>query len=774
MKKHLTYTLLILIIAFSCSQSGEEKTIAQQVKAELQIPENVDFSLHVKPILSDRCFVCHGPDKAAVKGNLSLHTAEGAYAALGENLDRHAIVPGDTARSELVKRIYSTNASEVMPPSESNLSLSESEKAILTKWVEQGAEYKKHWAFVKPEPTSVPETKNVWAKNEIDRFILKKLDEKGFTPTKPAAPEKLLRRVHFDLTGLPPSIEELNEFLANSSDEHLEQIIDSLLNSKDHAENMAADWMDVARYADTHGYQDDFERSMWPWRDWVIHAFSENMPYDQFVKMQLAGDLFPNATAEHVLATGFNRNHKITAEGGVIPEEFRVEYVEDRVNTFGTAFLGLTMECARCHDHKYDPISQKEHFEMFSFFNNVDEEGLMDMAILAAEPKMTITKKESEQLLSFVNMNSFKDDEVEVMVMKEMQSPRKAYVLGRGTYDNPQEEVFANTPNWLLEFPEELPKDRYGLAEWLFHKDNPLTARVAVNRVWQKFFGKGIVDSSFDFGNQGSLPSHPDLLDYLALDFMNSGWDLNHLIKQILLSATYQQSTESTEEIFTADPENIYLARASRLRLSGESIRDQVLDISGLLNPEVGGPSVKPYQPDGIWEETTGGGGGSTSTYEQSMGKDLYRKSMYTFWKRTVPPPSMLTFDTPSRDLCTVKRSETNTPLQALVLLNDPQIIEAARVTAQRCNTQTSDHQEQIQLLFRMATSRIPSETEMKVLNSLHQSIIAQINEGEVVVEEYSSIGETPLHREEMTKELAALSLLAHAIFNLDEAITRG
>jgi len=776
LKKPITYSILILLIAFSCSEVGEEeKTIATQSAQIQAIPEIIDFSLHVKPILSDRCFVCHGPDKAAVKGNLSLHTAEGAYAALGENLDRHAIVPGDVEKSQLVSRIFSTSKTDMMPPPESNLLLEPHEKEILKKWVEQGAEYKKHWAFVTPQPQNVPEIENDnWSKTAIDKFVLAKLQEKNYAPSSIATPEKLLRRVTFDLTGLPPSPEKLAEFCANPSDEHLEQLVDSMLLFSDHAELMAAEWMDVARYADTHGYQDDFERTMWPWRDWVIHAFRTNMPYDQFVKMQLAGDLMPGATKEHILATGFNRNHKITAEGGSIPEEFRVEYVEDRTNTFGTAFLGLTMECARCHDHKYDPISQKEHFQLFSFFNNVEEQGLVEMYDMAPEPTITITPSEVASLLSYVNLKAHNEDEVKVMVMSEMSTPRQAHVLGRGSYENKDEEVFPDMPEWLLAYPEDLPKNRLGLAEWLFHPDNPLTARVTVNRIWQKFFGQGIVKTSYDFGNQGSLPSHPELLDYLALDLQENDWNLNQLIKTIVLSAAYQQSTETTEQLRTEDPENKYLARASRLRLSGEAIRDQALAISGLLNKEIGGPSVKPYQPAGIWEETTGGGGGSTATYVQSQGKDLYRKSMYTFWKRTVPPPSMLTFDSPTRDLCTVKRSETNTPLQALVMLNDPQIIEAARATAVRCNAKHSSLQDQITHVFQLATSRNPTEQEIQTLKELHSDMEKQISSGEIVIKEYLSIGEYEVPEEEQTEELTALCLLVHAIFNLDEVINRG
>lgn len=773
------YTLLLcvpLLFIHSCNQGVQNTVTTANNNGNGKIPAKIDFTFHVKPILSDRCFKCHGPDKNAIEGGLSLNTAQDAYMALGKKKDHYAIVPGDVENSELVKRIYTADESLMMPPPESNLDLTKYEKDILKKWIEQGAEYKEHWAFIAPVKPSVPKTNNTtWAQNEIDRFVLSQLEQNGLEPNEKATKEKLLRRVFFDLTGLPPSVEQINNFVNDDSPTAYEKIIDSLLNTMDYAEHMSAEWMDIARYADTHGYQDDFERIMWPWRDWVIHAFEQNMPYDKFVTYQLAGDLMPNANAEQILATGFNRNHKITFEGGVIPEEYRVEYVEDRTVTFGTAFLGLTFECARCHDHKYDPISQKNHFELYSFFNNIDELGLTPGgAGKIPKPYMTITEKEKNGVLSFVQLQKSNMKEIPVMVMNEMEEIRPSYILNRGVYDQPTTQVYPNTPESILPFPEEYPKNRLGLAKWLFHNDNPLTARVTVNRFWQRMFGTGLVASSFDFGNQGSLPTHPELLDFLAIKLREEGWDTRKMLKYMALSATYQQSTKLSKELQELDPENRLLARAPRLRLTAELIRDQALKISGLLNKEVGGPSVKPYQPAGIWEATTGGGGGSTATYITSTGKDLYRKSLYTFWKRTVPPPSMMTFDAASRDLCTVKRQETNTPLQALVLLNDPQIIEASRLIAKNAIDRKEGVKDQIQYIFQLATSRNADEEELSMLHGYYNNMLQKVEEEGIDAQDYLSIGAFEIDSTYSKKQLAALALTAHTILNLDETISRG
>ena len=766
--------LLILFDACSNDQVGEERLTSDET--EEAIPDKIDFNFHVKPILSDRCFKCHGPDENTREGDLAFHEKEFAFAPLGKNKDRYAIIHGNPDSSALIQRIYTIDEADVMPPPESNLSLKEYEKEILKKWIEQGAEWKKHWAFIPPKESVIPKVqKRNWPKNEIDHFILAKLEEKGLTPSESAGKEKLIRRLSFVLTGLPPTIEQVDHFINDTSAKAYEELVDRLLNTPAYAERMAQEWMDLARYADTHGYQDDFERIMWPWRDWVIHAFTQNKPYDEFVTWQLAGDLLPDASLEQIIATGFNRNHKITAEGGVIDEEYRVEYVADRAQTFSIAFLGLTMECARCHDHKYDPLSQENYFELFSFFNNIPEKGfvgeLNQGTRIAPDPYVNITKKQIAETVSFIN-NLDGLDEINLMVMKEMENPRPAFILNRGQYDQPTKKVKPSTPKSILPFGNKR-KDRLGLAQWLFDDKNPLTARVVVNRLWQQVFGNGIISTAYDFGNQGALPTHPALLDFLAIKFKEEGWDIKKMLKHLVLTATFQQSAKVPNHLLAKDPTNRWLARAPRLRLSAEMIRDQALKISGLLNEEVGGPSVKPYQPTGIWEETTGGGGGSTAKYIQDKGTKLYRRSLYTFWKRTVPPPSMMTFDAPSRDLCIVKRQETNTPLQALVLLNDPQLVEAARLLAHKAiDKGGQESKDRISYMFKSATSRAPEEEEINLLLNYFQEEQDKFITSPERAEDYLKVGEFTLQTNIPKTEMAAYALVANAILNLDEAIT--
>ncbi len=698
-----------------------------------------------------------------------------AFASLGEEQDRYAIIPGHADSSLLVQRIYTDNVDDVMPPPESNLTLSETEKEILKKWIEQGAKWTDHWAFIKPISTTPPSVNDEsWIKNDIDLYILSKIESYNLQPSSRAKKEQLIRRAYFDLTGLPPSIEEVEAFVNDEEKDSFEKVIDRLLSTVAYAERMTADWLDLSRYSDTNGYQDDFERFNWPWRDWVIHAFQKNLPFDEFVTWQLAGDILPDASLEQVIATGFNRNHKITNEGGVIPEEYRVEYVSDRTNTFATAFLGLTMECAKCHDHKYDPLSQKNYYELYSFFNNVPEEGFVGGG-QKAEPTITLTDEIIKEKVAFINtLDSV--GEITYMVMKDMDKPRQAHILNRGAYDKPTTPVNPSTPESILQFGSEYESNRLGLAKWLFSDDHPLTARVAVNRYWQQLFGTGIVATSDDFGNQGSLPSHPELLDHLALKFQNDGWDVKSILKYIMLSATYQQATNIDKRLFELDPENRLLARAPRLRLPAEMIRDHALEISELLITEVGGPSVKPYQPKGLWMETTGGGGGSTAQYVEDNEDGLYRRSIYTFWKRTVPPPSMMTFDAASRDLCTVKRQNTSTPLQALVLLNDPQIVEAARMLAARSIDKIENSVEgRIQYMFHLATSRAPNESETQVLRSYYDEELERYANNLEAAEEYLSIGNYSVDQSDIdTSTFAAYASVASAIMNLDETITRG
>ena len=737
------------------------------------IPAIVDFNFHVKPILSDRCFKCHGPDPNTREGGLALHAEEFAFAALGKDHPRFALIPGEPDSSTLIQRIFTENPDDIMPPPESNLTLTDREKEILKKWVAQGAEWKNHWAFTKPEDPLVPEVSgSVWGSNEIDQFILEKMQERGFSPAEKASPEKLLRRVTFDLTGLPPTPEELAAFLADPSPKAFEKRVDALLASSAYGERMAVDWMDLSRYADSHGYQDDFERIAWPWRDWVIHAFNKNMPYDQFVSWQIAGDLMPDPTMEMIVATSFNRNHKITAEGGVIPEEYRTEYVADRSQTVGTAFLGLTMECSRCHDHKYDPITQKDYFSLFAFFNNIPEVGLIEMNQLAAEPKIEISQRDIDEVLTFIN-NRKEAVSIPLMVMKEMDQPRKTHILNRGVYDQPMAEVLPDTPPAILGYKAEYQRDRLGLTKWLFDEDNPLTARVAVNRLWQQLFGKGIVSTANDFGNQGALPTHPALLDFLALKYQREGWDTKAMLKYMVMSATYQQSSKVSPDLQQRDPDNQFLARAPRVRLTAEMIRDQALAVSGLLNTEIGGPSVKPYQPEGLWKETTGGGGGTLASYQLDSGDQVYRRGLYTFWKRTMPPPSMMTFDAASRDLCIVQRQQTSTPLQALVLLNDPQVIEASRALAQQTLDMGLAQTDQIIAhMFRKVTSRTPSEEEVGLLQTYFEEERSLYAQDKDQVKALLEIGRYKVPA--LSADLAAYTLVANAILNLDEAVIRG
>ncbi|HMG90068.1 MAG TPA: DUF1549 domain-containing protein, partial [Chryseolinea sp.] len=473
----------------------------------------VDFNYHVKPILSDKCFACHGPDVKKRQAEFRLDTEEGAFKALKSDPHHFAIVKGNAEESYLIKRIFSEDPLFHMPPQESNLVLTEQEKNILKKWIEQGAEYKKHWAFIPPSKPEVPETDD-WGVNAIDNFVLAKLHEMNMKPSEEADKERLIRRVSFDLTGLPPPLDQVDKFLKDESPDAYEKVVDEMLASTAYGERWANYWLDVSRYGDSHGYQDDLPRVMWPWRDWVIHAFNKNLPYDQFVTWQLAGDLLPNATLEQILATGFNRNHKITQEGGVIPEEYRTEYVVDRTNTFGKAFLGISVECSRCHDHKYDPISQKDFYSMYSFFNQAKEKGLINYGELP-KPNIKITQTEVNGILKFINSKTIgPKDTVKVMVMGDDQ-PRKTFVLERGVYDAPTKtEVSSHAPGAIMPYDSlKFGTNRLGLSKWLFAPENPLTARVIVNRFWQEMFGRGIVATSDDFGNQGRLPSHPELLD---------------------------------------------------------------------------------------------------------------------------------------------------------------------------------------------------------------------------------------------------------------------
>ncbi len=773
MRKAFYY--LVVFAGFGCYlQACTTGTSNKLAGAESEhMPDQVSYNFDIRPILSDKCLACHGPDANKREAGLRLDMAESAYKALKEHPTAHALVPGKPELSEVFLRITSRDTSVMMPPPTSNLKLSAREIKLIEKWIKQGATYEKHWAFVPPKKPALPEVKKTdWPKNEIDYFILQKQEQKGVTPNEEADKERLLKRLSLDLTGLPPSLQLMDSFLADKSTNAYEKAIDQLLRSPAYGEKMALHWLDLARFADSHGYQDDSYRTQWPWRDWVIHAFNKNMHYNDFVTWQLAGDLMPESTKEQLLATGFNRNHKITEEGGTIQEEYRTMYVTDRNDLFGKGLLGVTIECAHCHDHKYDPFSHKEYYQLFAFFNNVKEVGMESSVggpnTYAKKPLMEISDADVKGILSFVNKRD--TNRLIVSVMGDLDTTRKTFILKRGAYDAPGEEVQPGTPKAILPFNESYPKNRLGLAKWLFDRKNPLTARVYVNLLWQEFFGKGIVKTSGDFGMQGDLPSHPELLDWLAVDFMEHGWDIKRLVKQMVTSATYRQSAVINREKLASDPDNILLARGPRYRIHAEFIKDLVLSSSGLLNPTIGGPSVKPYQPAGLWEGATSGRG-ILSVYNQDHGSNLYRRGMYTLIKRTVPPPSMGIFDASNRDLCETKRLKTNTPLQALVMLNDPTVLEASRVLAARLLQERTGVNEKISKAFRLIVSRKPNEKETTLLTAYYEKELKKLTK--TSVDKTLTVGEYPITERIDRTKLAALMRVVTTIYNLEEAITK-
>jgi hypothetical protein len=1033
------------------------------------VPDRIDYNYHVRPILSDRCFLCHGPDRKARKAGLRLDTREGALTV---------IVPGKPEASELVKRITASDDKH-MPPRKTNLSLRPDEIEILRRWIAQGAEHKPHWAYV-PLPPSItlPAVSDPkWPANGIDHFILARLDREGLTPSPAASREDWIRRVSFDLTGLPPKPTDVDDFLADRSPRAFARVVDRLLASRHFGERLALEWIDVARYADSFGYQADADSNVWPWRDWVIEAFNRNLPFDRFLTWQIAGDLLPGqgvdtprsptqgvdtprspSRREQRLATAFCRLHRMTNEGGSIPEEFRNEYVSDRVHTFGTVFLGLTLECARCHDHKYDPFTQRDYYSLGAFFNSIDEWGTYDSAafrptptlplptpaqekqiadlekkVAAEESALAEARRQAEPRFAEWLKSDFKpalpglvghypldrlepgnrlanrankalpgstapantlvagpsggkalrftgddpanfpgvagnldrhqpftvafrlylprkypeafvfhrtagtdtgfhgtelkidngrlffalvrfwpgdaiavrtkaelplkqwlhvavrhdatgkaaglriyldgqpadteivrdhltkdtqaagsgltfgerfrspgltggllgelhvfnralsdieiahlhdgkaitlaherkeasllrdyylsaiDAEVikageklrqarrqlfaaqtavfDIMTMQEMPTSRPAHVLRRGEYDAPVgKPVSRETPASLLAFPKDAPRNRLGLARWLTRPDHPLTARVAVNRYWQMFFGRGLVATTENFGVQGALPTHPELLDWLARDFVTSGWDVKGLCRKIVLSSTYRQQSAASAALRERDPDNLLLARAPARRLTGEMLRDAALSAAGLLVERIGGPPVKPYAPPGLWR----GQNAFLPPYVEDRGEGLYRRSMYTFWRRTSPPPNMLAFDVPTREVCVVRRQSTSTPLQPLVLLNDPQFVEAARALGQRMLRQggkTLD--EQLNFAFRLAATRRPRERELELLKRLYRAQQKMFHDDPAGARALLKTGSQPAPADLDAADLAAAGVTASTILNLDAA----
>ncbi len=1065
--------LIPACLLFCLTACNPESAFVSREIAE-KLPEKVDFNFHVKPILTDRCFSCHGPDEKSRKANLRFDTQEGLF---GKTASGKALIdPGDPEGSLLIRNIYSNDPEVMMPPPASHLVLSESEKAVLTRWVAQGAEWKKHWAFITPEKTRLPRVKNTEAvKNAIDRFVVASLEKQDLSPAPAADPEILLRRVYLDLTGLPPTVQEIDAFLQNPSDKAYEQTVDRLMQTDAFAERMAMEWLDVARYADSHGYHADGWRSMWPWRDWVISAFKENMPFDQFATWQIAGDLLPQATEPQILATGFNRNHQISAEGGIVDEEYRLEYVFDRIHTTATAFLGLTLKCAQCHDHKFDPVSQKEFYQFSAFFDQVDELGmntddgncgptlllypdstkkrLQDVRgkLVKVNEELRLSSQQTVDIADFVKKaaspgvppvmagvahrfpmeriapgktaegwpekkadgnpaaglegephlapgkhgqsicldNEYESfflrgigqferhepfsvsawvkaertdglktvfaisgdknnlwrgwdvvidttdelffrlihalphdqarirtkerftfgqwqhvtatydgsgkaegmqlylngkrcattveydqlarsilpvtatyerdnrplrlgkwyegfsgeiaflkgcfDEVQVYprqlsaleagelaglgtLSKAVTSPelqahvrltqagayrnllqkrqdlvkeetrlaglgtevqvmdndraRPTHVLGRGVYTEKGEVVTPGVPQAVLPWDPSLPANRLGLARWIFDAENPLTARVTVNRYWQLFFGKGIVATPHDFGYQGALPSHPELLDWLAVEFREKKWDVRHLVRLIVTSATYRQSSGHRPELQEIDPQNILLARGPAFRLPAEMIRDNALAASGLLVKKVGGEPVKPYQPENIWGEKSFFSH-KYLVYVPDSGENLYRRTMYTILKRTSPHPALITLDATDRSYCIVQRPATNTPLQALVLLNDPTYTEAARVLAVRMQQHAPDLEQQLTFAFRQLTGRKPRPAEMALMKEQFEAEKSRFAKQVPAAKSLLATGEFPPDQSFDPATTAALAMVNSTLINHDAFYVR-
>ena len=744
-----------LLCSVGCDQQTQHKP-AQILPAKSEA--KLSYNRDIRPILSDKCFACHGPDAASRAADLRLDVIEN-----GDDYDGayFAIEPGDPDASELITRIHSKKPKLVMPPPDfGGVSLTNEEKALLRKWIEQGAEYEPHWAFTPVAEIETPRVKDqAWPNNAIDAFILFELEDQAIKPSEQASLHTLLRRVALDLTGLPPDPKTV--WRSNSTDDpdaFYEAYVDELLASPRFGERMATIWLDAARYADTNGYLHDHRRTMWPWRDWVIKAYNENMPYDTFLRDQIAGDLLPNPTPDQIIATAFNRNHALTTEGGSIEEEFRVEYAADRANTLGAAVLALTIEGARCHDHKYDPISQEDYFSLYAYFN-------------AQEGEVYVGKGRGTAHAPFLK------DEVtgqQVMVMREPSKPMQTYVLDRGQYDAPLKDrpVSRRVPTALGSVPDDAPANRLGLAQWLTSDGNPLTARVEVNRLWQAMFGIGLVKTSEDFGLQGEWPSHPELLDYLAKHFVDSGWDRKALIRMMVTSATYMQSSNARPELAQADPENRLLARMSRLRLPAEAIRDQALSASGLLVNKLGGHGVRPYQPGGLWSESSNGSS-NTRVFRLGKGEELYRRSVYTFWKRTAPPPQLALFDAPDRNACTVRRSSTNTALQALLLMNDEQHIEAARALAARAMDATDNELDIMDRLFQYVLGRERTLREDEVLSDGFRHYLKIYKADPEAAKALISVGQSPPPDGLAPDELAAWTMIATTILNLDETVTR-
>ncbi len=823
---------LAALLIFTCSLTTRAAELAP-----------VKFSRDVLPILSDRCFYCHGPDEKNRKGDRRLDTLEGAT-ALNDGV--RAIIPGKLGESELIARILSTDPEEIMPPPKAHKELTPTQIETLKRWVAEGAQWGKHWAFEKIERPVVPKIEG--ATNPIDAFVRARLQREGLQPSPEAPRETLIRRLSLDLTGLPPSPEEVDAFLADTAPGAYERVADRLLASPHYGERMALPWLDAARYADSNGFQQDGDTFQWVWRDWVVKALNDNMPFDQFTIEQFAGDLLPNSTTEQKLATGFNRNHMLNGEGGAIAEEQRHVVLFDRVDTTATNWLGLTMACAQCHDHKFDPVTQRDYYAMIAAFNNLPESGtpaffsskirlaepLLDVAspeqkaklnemetrLAALKKELKSEEREKEWETKIAADEGFADKEVRetaqqpvkerkrdkadklhkyflekelpklepklakdiadlegrvkaykneeyprVMVMAETK-PRETFILDRGNYEMRKDKVAIATPAFLPAMPDDAPRNRLGIARWLVSAEQPLTPRVIVNRHWQTFFGLGLVKTSEDFGVQSEPPVQPELLEWLAAEFRETGWDVKRLHRLIITSATYRQSSVVSAALHERDPENRLFARGARFRLPAMLIRDQALAASGLLVRKMGGKPVYPYQPKDIWDSLA-----ITKerdfTYPQSTGDDLRRRSLYTFWRRTVAPADM--FDASARNVCKVRPSLTNTPLHALTTLNAPIYLEAARsLAANIIRIAGTEPERRIAFAFRRLLARWPDADEARLLRASLDKQLARFRTEPKAAAAFLGTATTL-----DPAEHAAYSAVCIGILNLDETLTK-
>jgi hypothetical protein len=784
---------LPFVLLFATSASGGENAV-------------VDYIHDIRPILSNNCFKCHGPDEEARQADLRLDTPEGALADRG---GYRAINREEPAASELLLRITSADDTERMPPSDSGLKLSHDQIAILRKWIEQGAPIEQHWALRPILRPLVPVADSPWPRNEIDAFILAKLQDQKIAPSPEASPYTLIRRVYLDVLGLPPIPEEVDAFVGDQSPDAYQKMVERALASPHYGERWGRHWLDQARYADTNGYSVDAERSMWPYRDWVIQALNENMPFDRFTIEQLAGDLLPKASREQLIATGFHRNTLINEEGGTDAEQFRVEAVVDRVNTTGTVWLGLTIGCAQCHTHKFDPISQREYYQMFAFFNNCEDANtrppFLDLATPTQQQKLDEFGKQIHAAKAAVveyerqhkrksgeapaekgtpqadsakqraelaaNLTRLQDEKKkyaatipQTMILRERTTPRETNVLIRGDFLRKGDRVSPDTPAMLPKLPAAAGlRTRLDLARWLVSRENPLTARVTVNRVWARYFGRGLVETENDFGLQGTPPTHPELLDWLADDFMEQGWSMKKLHRLILNSATYRQASAMRPDLAEVDPLNKLLGRQSRLRVEAEIVRDLGLSVSGLLSDKIGGPSVHPPQPDDVFAFTQ-----VRRAWPTSTGSERYRRGMYTFFMRSAPYPMLATFDTPVFNVACTFRQRSNTPLQSLTMANDETMVEMARALGQRALKHTTSDRERVSFAFRLCFARNAEPFELQRL----AAYVAQQRQDFASTPENAQklAGEASL---KPVEEAAAWTSLARVLLNLDEFITR-